>query len=90
MLRIAVLGAVNELEQAEADSRFEVMVTLLRGQDGHSLTLKGRRPYHLTAEIVVYTAQKMLEPSFNASGVLAPSQVVDPRAFLEWISSLAS
>ena len=89
MLKIMVMGAVNELEQAEADSRFEVIVTLLRGQDGRSLTLKGRRPYHLTAEIVVYTAQKMLEPSFNVSGVLAPSQVVDPRAFLEWISSLS-
>jgi short subunit dehydrogenase-like uncharacterized protein len=57
----------------EAESR-----TGARGR----LALTGTDPYGLTAEIVLLAAERLLAVPVPAAGVLSPSQLMEPRAFL--------
>lgn len=54
-----------------------------------SVTVGGRDPYGLTAEIVVRGARRALRPEDGREGgVLAPAQLVEPRGFLEGLGEL--
>jgi short subunit dehydrogenase-like uncharacterized protein len=68
----------------ERPSPFEIRVEVLgRGTSGieyRGVSVLGRDPYGLSAEIVVRSALRLLEhgPAVGRGGVLAPAQVVDP------------
>jgi short subunit dehydrogenase-like uncharacterized protein len=55
-----------------------------QGQAGRAtLVVAGRGVYDLTADIVAYAAEQMLQPGYNRSGVLAPATALDPQALLD-------
>lgn len=68
----------QELENAAFTIRVEVQTET----GTHAIEVHGANPYGLTAAAVVYAARRLREPGTPA-GVLAPAQLVDPRAFLE-------
>jgi hypothetical protein len=42
--------------------------------------------YDLTAPMIVFGAERILEPGFTRSGALAPAQAVEPRALLRHLA----
>jgi short subunit dehydrogenase-like uncharacterized protein len=66
-------------------ARFAIQVEAEANGQTFTRTVRGTEPYALTAHIAAYAAQKLLEPSFNRAGVLAPSQALEPEAFLAWL-----
>jgi hypothetical protein len=63
---------------------FTIKLEAVQGNQIRALTLQGHGAYDLTAEIAVYAARHMLKSNFSQSGVLAPAQVLDPKAFLDY------
>lgn len=68
-------------------SRFTIRVEV-EGADGtrRAVEVHGTDPYGLTAAAAVHGARRALEPD-APTGVLAPSQLVDPRSFLDSLAS---
>jgi short subunit dehydrogenase-like uncharacterized protein len=64
-----------------ADAPFTILVIAQQGQRLTWMALTGQDPYGLTAEIIGYAARR-LAGNFNQVGLLAPSQLLDPQAFL--------
>ena len=62
---------------------FCVQVALRRGNASQTLRLTGRGVYDITAEIVAYAAERMIQPGYDRSGVLAPAVALDPQALLD-------
>lgn len=67
-----------ELENAA----FTIRVEVRTASGTHAVEVQGTDPYGLTAAAAVHAARRTREPDTPA-GVLAPAQLVDPRAFLE-------
>jgi short subunit dehydrogenase-like uncharacterized protein len=67
-----------------ADSPFTIYVEACRGEQRKYILLTGRDPYGLTADIIAYTARQITAPGYDRSGLLAPAQAIDPRAFLDY------
>jgi short subunit dehydrogenase-like uncharacterized protein len=86
ILRAAASGGLSPENAGAAssltDSPFTITVEAARGDDKRALTLQGRDPYALTAEIVLYAAKHILTPGFSGAGFLAPSQLFNPHSFL--------
>jgi short subunit dehydrogenase-like uncharacterized protein len=73
-----------------SDAPFAVQVEARRGDEAGRLTLMGQGVYDLTAEIVAYAAARLARPDHDAvetqpsaAGVLPPSGILEPRAFLD-------
>jgi short subunit dehydrogenase-like uncharacterized protein len=49
--------------------------------------MRGLNPYGLTADIIAHYAQAMTAPDYKQAGVLAPSQAMEPHAFLAWLKT---
>jgi short subunit dehydrogenase-like uncharacterized protein len=88
LLKLAAAGGqpAKGSEQAEARSQagFTILVQAKRGVQSRWMTLQGKDPYGITAEIIGYFVRQMTQPGFDRSGLLAPAQVVDPQAFLDF------
>jgi short subunit dehydrogenase-like uncharacterized protein len=82
-VRLAGGGGLKNLDDQRSGDQFTIMVTARRGDQTSSLTVSGTDVYGITAEIINYYAQAMLQPGFDRAGLLAPAEVVDPAAFLE-------
>lgn len=78
--------APDPSDEARRASRFTIRVELVDA-DGRerALEVRGRDPYGLTAVAAVTGARRAMEPD-APSGVLAPSQLVDPGPFLAALS----
>ena len=83
VLEPLVLRAGDPTGAERASSRFTIRLEA-GGADGRreALEVRGTDPYGLTASIAVAGAKRALEAR-GAAGVLAPSQLVDPRRLLE-------
>ena len=46
------------------------------------MTLQGKDPYALTAEIVTYAARQLTAPGYSRNGCLSPAQAFDAQDFL--------
>lgn len=86
VLRIAERGGLSTEAAPEAagDAPFSIYARAARGDSARALSLTGRGPYPLTAEIIAYFARQMLQPGFDRRGMLAPAQAVDPADFLAY------
>lgn len=86
ILKLAASGGMSAGETPGAGikstSPFSILVTARQGNKSHWMTLSGNDPYSLTAEIAVYAARRLADES-HESGLLAPAQVLAPRAFLD-------
>jgi short subunit dehydrogenase-like uncharacterized protein len=86
VLRLASAGGLKPGEAPggglQAGPPFTVLVAAGQGQRARWMALAGRDPYGLTAEIAVYAARR-LASAFTKSGLLAPSQALDPQTFLD-------
>lgn len=61
---------------------FEIMIQLNQGSQTRSLSITGHNAYDLSAEILAYTAQTILQPGYNRHGFLHPAGAMDPHDFL--------
>jgi short subunit dehydrogenase-like uncharacterized protein len=73
-----------------SDAPFTVQVEARRGEEVRRLVLLGQGVYDLTAEIITYAAARLVRPDHDAvktqpsaTGVLPPSAILAPRAFLD-------
>jgi short subunit dehydrogenase-like uncharacterized protein len=74
--------------EVAASNRFTIRVELHdRTGRRRALEIRGRNPYGLTATIVATGARRALEPD-APRGVLAPAELVHPRAFLAGLAGL--
>ena len=64
-------------------SSFEIQINLTRSGSQKSLTITGRKPYEVTAEILVLAARKIVEADFDKKGLLPPSAILGSGAFFE-------
>ena len=73
-------------EDARRASRFTI-VAVARGEDGEEsrCVVRGSDVYGLTAVTAVEIARTMGEAGFSGTGALAPAQVVDAEAFLDFL-----
>lgn len=83
VLEPLVARAPEPTAAQRAASRFTVRLEL-EAMDGtrRHVEVQGADPYGVTAVAVVYGARRAMEGN-APGGVLAPAQLVDPRAFLE-------
>jgi short subunit dehydrogenase-like uncharacterized protein len=70
-----------------AADRFAIKVAARHGTETRSQTVTGRDPYGVTAEMASHAARAMTTDGYSQSGVLAPSQAIDPDTFLEWLKA---
>ncbi len=56
-------------------------------QGSRRVTLQGKDVYFLTAQILAYCAEKILEPDFNKKGALGPAQAFEAAPALEYLES---
>jgi len=61
---------------------FTITVFAQQGRQSRWISLSGKDPYTLTAEIVVYAARRLAE-NCPQTGFLAPSQAFDAKEFLD-------
>jgi short subunit dehydrogenase-like uncharacterized protein len=72
-------GPAGEARQAE----FEIVAEAARQGTISQVTVTGRDPYGLTAEIQAYAAERALAGDIKARGVVGPSQAFDPKRALD-------
>jgi short subunit dehydrogenase-like uncharacterized protein len=66
-----------------SEAPFTLQVEASRNHERQVVTLAGHGVYDLTAEIVAYAAEQMLQPGYSQAGVLAPAAALDPQALLD-------
>jgi short subunit dehydrogenase-like uncharacterized protein len=82
LLTLAQRAAAPPSAEARARMPFTILVTLRAGAQTHYLQLRGYDPYGLTAQIVAYSAARLLGDSPPA-GVIPPARALDPSALLD-------
>jgi hypothetical protein len=56
-------------------------------QGSRRVTLQGKDVYYLTAQILAYCAEKVLDPTFSKRGTLGPAQAFEATPALEYLKS---
>jgi short subunit dehydrogenase-like uncharacterized protein len=74
-------------ETPPANARFAIHVAVSDGAGERCRVVRGHEPYGLTAEIAAYAARVITAEGYARRGVLAPSQALDPDAFLAWLQT---
>jgi len=69
----------------QSKSHFKIFVCAQQGRRTQWVSIEGLNPYNLTAEIAAFAARK-LHSGYQKAGLLAPSQVLEPQAFLDHAS----
>ena len=64
-------------------SSFEIQINLVRSGSQKALTITGKKPYEVTAEILVHAARKIVAADFNKKGLLPPSAILGSSVFFE-------
>jgi short subunit dehydrogenase-like uncharacterized protein len=72
-------GPEGEARQVQ----FEIVAEARRGDKVAQVSVIGRDPYGLTAEIQAYAAERAIEGEIKASGVVGPSQAFAPKRALD-------
>ncbi len=86
---LSVAGRGNSIQTNSSgdrmgkDSPFSIFISIRKGQELHWMNLSGSNPYHLTAEIIVNAAQKIIMSAGKRKGLLTPAQALDPHDFLK-------
>ena len=75
--------SVGPDDASRSRARFAVRAEARAGRDVASVTLQGVDPYGITAAIIVLGADRLLREPRPKAGVLAASELVDPRAAVE-------
>lgn len=88
-LTAQVLKRIAPPPTAEARSRDRFAIQIEARSGGHARmhVATGRDPYRMTARIVAHVAQLMSTEGFSRAGFLAPSQAIDPAAFMVWLDT---
>lgn len=83
-LMTAISARITPPPEADlrTDDRWLIQIEASSQAGGRTMTLAGTGVYEMTARIAAYTAARLLDPHFSKSGVLAPSEVLDPVVFL--------
>ena len=88
ILKMAASGALPTAGALDGglngESAFTIYVEAKRASEKAWMTLQGKDPYGLTAEIMVYAASQLTAPGYNQAGFLSPAQAFDPQAFLSY------
>jgi short subunit dehydrogenase-like uncharacterized protein len=92
ILREPILGIAGRRNSIPTDSvgdnmgkesPFSIYISICKGEELHWMNLSGWNPYLLTAKIVAYAAQKIIESPGKRNGLITPAQAIDPHDFLK-------
>jgi short subunit dehydrogenase-like uncharacterized protein len=72
-------------EDGNERSSFEIQINMEKSGTKKALTITGKKPYEVTAEILVLAARKIVAADFNKKGLLPPSVILGSNAFFEAI-----
>jgi len=92
LMATSTIGAITAqpkvvLTQARAQSSFTMAIHAVAGQQEQRGFARGVDIYGITAPIIVEAALRLIEPGFNRTGALAPSEAFEPASFLDTLQA---
>lgn len=87
---LGIIGKENSIpthaggEMVGSESPFSIYVSIRKGQELHWMNLSGWNPYELTAKIVLYATQYLIESRGKSKGLFTPAQALDSQNFIRF------